>query len=277
VAGSGTIVDVPQSIQPTFQPSPRKKPRKQLLPPTNDVQDSAANAWMFENENQNQSSVNFPTNILHNSSEDNYGDTRRKNPHHRFSGTLRDPMSPQMQETYSSAFQKDIKEEDDFIPTSNYLSDKPRMSLRESYRHTWKSRHNHFLRYSDVRVKDDRRPTVNELANTTNVLQKINGWKIYHLSSTMEDIVDVESELTQRLSGLQKRLEKVALPDLSSKGDLGKVHELIKANLQRSKVIQDQIKESKTHALELFDHKSKVTEIINKYVSKRQVKQRDVK
>ena len=61
----------------------------------------------------------------------------------------------------------------------------------------------------------------------------------------MEDIVDVESELTQRLSGLQKRLEKVALPDLSSKGDLGKVHELIKANLQRSKVIQDQIKESK--------------------------------
>ena len=50
-----------------------------------------------------------------------------------------------------------------------------------SYRHTWKSRHNHFLRYSDVRVKDDRRPTVNELANTTNVLQKINGWKIYHL------------------------------------------------------------------------------------------------
>ena len=64
-------------------------------------------------------------------------------------------------------------------------------------------------------------------------------------SSTMEDIVDVESELTQRLSGLQKRLEKVAHPDLSHRGDLGKVHELIKANLQRSKVIQDQVNESK--------------------------------
>ena len=57
----------------------------------------------------------------------------------------------------------------------------------------------------------------------------------------MEDIVDVESELTQRLSGLQKRLEKVAHPDLSHRGDLAKVHELIKANLQRSKVIQDQV------------------------------------
>ena len=64
-------------------------------------------------------------------------------------------------------------------------------------------------------------------------------------SSTMEDIVDVESELTQRLSGLQKRLEKVAHPDLSHRGDLAKVHELIKANLQRSKVIQDQVNESK--------------------------------
>ena len=63
----------------------------------------------------------------------------------------------------------------------------------------------------------------------------------------MEDIVDVESELTQRLSGLQKRLEKVAHPDLTNRGDLGKVHELIKANLQRSKVIQDQIKESKVN------------------------------
>ena len=71
-------------------------------------------------------------------------------------------------------------------------------------------------------------------------------------SSTMEDIVDVESELTQRLSGLQKRLEKVAHPDLSHRGDLAKVHELIKANLQRSKVIQDQVNESKVRIL-LFD------------------------
>merc|ERR1712038_390210 len=78
MTGSGTIAGIPQSTQPVFQPSPRKKPRKQLLPPTNDVQDSATNAWMFENENQNQSSVNYPKDMLHNSSEDNYGDTRRK-------------------------------------------------------------------------------------------------------------------------------------------------------------------------------------------------------
>merc|ERR1719225_1214762 len=31
MTGSGTIAGIPQSTQPVFQPSPRKKPRKQLL------------------------------------------------------------------------------------------------------------------------------------------------------------------------------------------------------------------------------------------------------
>ena len=30
-------------------------------------------------------------------------------------------------------------------------------------------------------------------------MQKINGWKIYHLAAGMEDIVDMESELSKRL------------------------------------------------------------------------------
>ena len=67
-------------------------------------------------------------------------------------------------------------------------------------------------------------------------MQKINGWKIYHLTSQMEDIIDMETELTSRLSNLQKKLDKNYLGENSK--DLSKVQELIKANLQRSKVIQ---------------------------------------
>ena len=73
-------------------------------------------------------------------------------------------------------------------------------------------------------------------------MQKINGWKIYHLTSQMEDINDMETELTSRLSNLQKKLDKNYLGDNSK--DLSKVQELIKANLQRSKVIQ--VKKAKT-------------------------------
>ena len=52
----------------------------------------------------------------------------------------------------------------------------------------------------------------------------------------MEDVIDMENELTSRLSSLQKKLDKHALNEVSK--DVTKVQELIKANLQRSKVIQ---------------------------------------
>lgn len=67
---------------------------------------------------------------------------------------------------------------------------KPRSaSLLEAYRHTWKAAHNHFQRYSDVKPREERRPTVIDLANQAHVTQKVNGWKIYHLSAQMEDLV----------------------------------------------------------------------------------------
>ena len=66
--------------------------------------------------------------------------------------------------------------------------------------------------------QDERRPTVNELANQKFVLQKINGWKIYHLSASMEDIVDMESELSKRLQEVGRRLEEAASKKLSFLG-----------------------------------------------------------
>ena len=104
--------------------------------------------------------------------------------------------------------------------------------------------------------QDERRPTVNELANQKFVLQKINGWKIYHLSAGMEDIVDMENELSDKLEDFAQRLEdgasktvQLTIPDWiiffhldkDVSKELVKVQELIKANIQRSKVIQDQV------------------------------------
>lgn len=62
-------------------------------------------------------------------------------------------------------------------------------SLLNSYRQTWKATHNHYLKYGDVRPKDERRPTIMDLSNQYRVLDKVNGWKIHHLSTQMEDLV----------------------------------------------------------------------------------------
>ena len=58
---------------------------------------------------------------------------------------------------------------------------------------------------------------MNELANQKLVLQKINGWKIYHLSAGMEDVVEMENDLSDRLEDFAQRLE-----DAASKYSFGK-------------------------------------------------------
>ncbi len=98
-------------------------------------------------------------------------------------------------------------------------------------------------------------------------------FQVLYLTSQMVDIIDDEHDLTQRLEEFQKRLHKAAHPDISGK-ELVKVEELIKANLQRGRVIQDQIGEAKGSILEIFDYKPKVVSIIRKYESKRSPKQR---
>jgi len=149
------------------------------------------------------------------------------------------------------------------IMGSHFLKGKPMMTLKDTK--PWKSRHNHFLRYSDVKSKDERRPTVNELANQKYVHQKMNGWKIFHLCAGMEDIIDMESELSKKLQTISKRIEESANEEVV----LTKIQELLKANIQRSKVIQEQMKEAKTHSQSVFVHKPKMQDIIVKYHNKR--------
>lgn len=73
--------------------------------------------------------------------------------------------------------------------SSSSSSKKPNISILSGYNHGWKSRHHHFLKYSDVKYKEEKKSTVSDIANQKYVTQKINGWKIYHLSAQMEDLV----------------------------------------------------------------------------------------
>lgn len=53
-----------------------------------------------------------------------------------------------------------------------------RPQLFGGQQHGWKARLNHFLRHSDVRCRDDRKPSVNELANQKSAAQRAHGWKV---------------------------------------------------------------------------------------------------
>ncbi|KAL1437055.1 hypothetical protein MTO96_049060 [Rhipicephalus appendiculatus] len=158
---------------------------------------------------------------------------------------------------------------------------RPSMSLLTSYSHNWKTRQNHFIRHSDVKPKDDKKQTVNDLANQKGVLQKANGWKVFHLTSQMEDVVDLEDTVHNKLSQLLNFIEdkppaiRVKPLNMDEERILNKINDLIKGNLQRSKIVQDQVTEAKQQVLKVLDHKPRIVEIIGKYVSKRPLKKRE--
>lgn len=151
-------------------------------------------------------------------------------------------------------------------------SRKPRnVSLLESYKQSWKAANNHFQRYTDVKQREERRPTIVDISNQSHVLQKVNGWKIYHLSAQIEDLCELESQAYDKLDQMLKTMEATPKPS----AEIERINELLKGNMQRSKIIIDGINEARTQIMKIFDHKTHVSDIIQRCTSKRNLKKRE--
>ncbi|XP_019931031.3 mucin-2 isoform X1 [Aedes albopictus] len=160
----------------------------------------------------------------------------------------------------------------DVPATSIANSRKPRnVSLLESYKQSWKAANNHFQRYTDVKQREERRPTIVDIANQSHVLQKVNGWKIYHLSAQIEDLCELESQAYDKLDQMLKTMEATPKPS----AEIERINELLKGNMQRSKIIIDGINEARTQIMKIFDHKTHVSDIIQRCASKRNFKKRE--
>ncbi|KAB0798587.1 hypothetical protein PPYR_09580 [Photinus pyralis] len=176
-------------------------------------------------------------------------------------------------EPESDGNRSDPAREETAAETRRILRKPAGVSLLNSYRQTWKATHNHYLRYSDVKPKDERRPTIMDLSNQYRVLDKVNGWKVHHLSTQMEDLADQEQHVYNQLRDLLKDTE--AEEGNGFDKDLNRINELIKGNLQRIKIINDGMIEAKTQIMKIFDHKIHVTDIISRCASKRNFKKRE--
>ncbi|XP_016967147.1 pneumococcal serine-rich repeat protein isoform X3 [Drosophila biarmipes] len=144
-------------------------------------------------------------------------------------------------------------------------------ALLNTYKPTHKLANNHFHRYTDVKPREERRATVIDLANQPNVQGKINGWKIYHLRSQMEDLNESEVVSLGRLETMLQELEK----DKEKHSEMERVTELLKGNIQRSKIITDGINEAQNQLMKIFEHKPHVSDIITRCASKRNFKKRE--
>jgi histone deacetylase complex subunit SAP130 len=217
--------------------SPRKKPRKQQLT-TSDLLESASPEISF------YQGKKFKKSEL---------------------------MDPKMFEGFSEK----SKELPDASPSEHivYYIKKPHVSLlNDSY--AARPITNHFFKYSDVKAKEERRPTINDLANQKNVSQKVTGWKLTHLMHQIDQVVGLEMNVVSNFNHLLNMMDAKVGPNCASR-DLNRIQELLKGNIQRCKVIRDQMSESRSQVGKIVEHRSRVQDVINKFASKRPSKKRE--
>ncbi|KAI0208271.1 hypothetical protein LSAT2_007050 [Lamellibrachia satsuma] len=152
---------------------------------------------------------------------------------------------------------------------------RPNHFLLDHYDCTWKSKLNHFVKPTDVKPKEERRLTVSELANERKVYQKASGWKLYHMATQLDEVMDQEKDVLERLREVRETVAPRHMAKVTLEDDIGMIHELTQGNIQRCQLLVDQLSEARTTMLRLLDHKSRILEVISKHHSKRSVKKKE--
>uniref|UniRef100_A0A8C7Z3T1 Sin3A-associated protein a n=1 Tax=Oryzias sinensis TaxID=183150 RepID=A0A8C7Z3T1_9TELE len=145
-----------------------------------------------------------------------------------------------------------------------YVPVKPRppITLLRHYRNPWKAAYHHFQRYSDIRVKEDKKGTLQDMANQRGVACRAQGWKIHLCAAQLRQLSSLEHDVYSRLSSLQEGL--IPKKRAGADDDLHRINELIQGNMQRCKLVMDQVTEARDTMMKVLDHKDKVLKLLNK-------------
>ncbi|XP_047231412.1 histone deacetylase complex subunit SAP130a isoform X3 [Girardinichthys multiradiatus] len=139
---------------------------------------------------------------------------------------------------------------------------RPPITLLRHYRNPWKAAYHHFQRYSDIRVKEEKKCTLQDMANQRGVACRAQGWKIHLCAAQLRQLSNLEHDVYSRLSSLQEGL--IPKKRAGSDDDLHRINELIQGNMQRCKLVMDQVTEARDTMMKVLDHKEKVLKLLNK-------------
>ncbi|XP_037530932.1 histone deacetylase complex subunit SAP130a [Nematolebias whitei] len=139
---------------------------------------------------------------------------------------------------------------------------RPPITLLRHYRNPWKAAYHHFQRYSDIRVKEEKKCTLQDMANQRGVACRAQGWKIHLCAAQLRQLTSLEHDVYSRLSTLQEGL--IPKKRAGADDDLHRINELIQGNMQRCKLVMDQVTEARDTMMKVLDHKDKVLKLLNK-------------
>ncbi|KAA0719114.1 Histone deacetylase complex subunit SAP130 130 kDa [Triplophysa tibetana] len=139
---------------------------------------------------------------------------------------------------------------------------RPPITLLQQYRNPWKAAYHHFQRHSDIRVKEDKKGTLQDVANQKGVVCRAQGWKIHLCAAQLKQLTNLEHDVYSRLTSLQEDI--IPKKKAGAEDDLHRINELIQGNMQRCKLVMDQISEARDAMLKVLDHKEHVMKLLNK-------------
>ncbi|XP_051557756.1 histone deacetylase complex subunit SAP130-like isoform X2 [Myxocyprinus asiaticus] len=139
---------------------------------------------------------------------------------------------------------------------------RPPITLLRHYRNPWKAAYHHFQRYSEIRVKEDKKGTLQDVANQKGVVCRAQGWKIHLCAAQLKQLTNLERDVYSRLTSLQEGL--IPKKKAGADDDLHRINELIQGNMQRCKLVMDQVTEACDAMLKVLDHKERVMKLLNK-------------
>ncbi|XP_062872690.1 histone deacetylase complex subunit SAP130b [Trichomycterus rosablanca] len=142
---------------------------------------------------------------------------------------------------------------------------RPPITLLRQYRNPWKAAYHHFQRHSDVRVKDEKKGTLQDVANQKGALCRAQGWKVHLCAAQLLQLTNLEHDVYSRLNNLQEGLAPKKKG--AAEEDLHRISELIQGNMQRCKLVMDQISEAREAMLKVLDHRERVLKLLSKNCS----------
>lgn len=155
------------------------------------------------------------------------------------------------------------------------LMKRPRISIVANYKINTKAAHNHFQRYSDVKAKEERKPSIQEIASQKGIVQRANGWRIQHIAGQIDELITAEQEVLKKMGEFREKIPKVK-PGQKTKfqDDVVMLNELLQGNIQRSQLVVEQLGDSRKSMVKVLDHRQRVIEIIQKQMNKRNPKKK---
>lgn len=162
---------------------------------------------------------------------------------------------------------------------------KPQVSILSECKINTKAARNHFYRYSDVKVKDEKKSMMHDKFLNKSSLESSSGWRLHHLSLQFDDLVQLEGELCDEISLYKKDIPSpsVSSPNFdvdedvtSEDSQLRLLHDLLQGNIQRCKHSIEQLEEAKQTMFNLLEHKPKYIEIRKQRKEKSKLKKKGV-